>query len=100
MFFVKRYFKNLKKISSINHYSRNDEEEIIIKNNYFTVEIMWGSHHMDMAYTGKDGNRVNYSKADIPNNLKEQLKTIMLNPSNIGPKLKEIDLLLYSNIIE
>ncbi len=95
MFFVKRYFKNLRKISKIASYSRNGEEEVTIGFKTTTVEIFLDNHQMDVVFT-IGGKRENYKSADIPDHLKRSVGLTINGYFDIKAKLVQLDELLYS----
>ena len=100
MLFVKRFFKKLRKTSTIASYSRNGEGEIYIKNDYFNVEIAWEFENMDLIFTREDGTRINYSKTDYPEDFKRNVKSIINGYLDTKAKLAQLDNLLFSYFIE
>ena len=94
MMFVKRFFKNLRKITKITSYSRNGEEEVVIESKTATVEISWYRDFMDVVFTIAD-KKTNYKSADIPDHLKNKIANVINSVQDAKAKLSDLDMLLY-----
>ena len=98
MLFVKRFFKNLRKISKIISYSRNGEEEVVIEFKTATIELSWYKDSMDVVFT-IGGKRENYRSSDIPDYFKSEIGNIINSADDIKAKLRNLDSLLHEWVI-
>lgn len=93
-----KYYKQLpltKKVSKIKYYSRNGEEQLIIYNNSFVLELSIEFSNIDLSIDN-GSKKENYRNSKLISDLtKREIDSVFAQECEVKLKIKELDHIFY-----